>query len=73
MNTTAATLTRPEPVAVDDNLDHLVCCDDNLATCGTDVTDVTWVDSPTTCPTCAYIDEHDLPCPVPGCPYRVAP
>lgn len=61
------------PVTKDGDLHHLVCCDDNTAMCGADVTNEPWLNGPAPgevmCPECANIDEHDWPCTVPGCEY----
>lgn len=45
------------------NLTHVVCCDTNVALCGTDVTHSSWVgeDAETTCSACALIATE--PCP----------
>jgi hypothetical protein len=59
----------PAPAAssTGDDLCHLVCCDDDRALCGTDVTDSSWTDDDdeTTCVVCHDLD--GLPCR-PGCP-----
>jgi hypothetical protein len=53
----------PEPVALrdsgDDSFTHVVCCNPNLALCGSDVTDVDWVgdDVEATCVVCAELEE----------------
>lgn len=49
------------------DLDHLYCCDPDLALCGTDVSDVPEIDadSDITCVVCADLDGE--PCS-PGCP-----
>jgi hypothetical protein len=46
---------------------HIVCCDDNVAMCGADVTGTPWVESDDVCPLCELVEDEDLPCPVPGC------
>ena len=42
------TQTLPTPAAVtrDGDVSHLVCCDNNTALCGLDVTDLPFLDSP---------------------------
>lgn len=47
-------------------LDHWVCCDDNLARCGTDVTDHSWLvdGKPKSCRICELL--YEFPCR-PGC------
>jgi len=48
-----------------DDLNHWVCCDDNLATCGEDVTDAEWVEfDQADCIICDLLKE--FPCR-PGC------
>lgn len=69
-------LTIPERVAAeraaDENVVHTVCCNEDLADCGADVSD--WDDvcdgTATTCPVCAIAEANDLPCTDPDCPYR---
>lgn len=51
---------------------HLVCCDENTALCGEDVTDVQFRarrPDEFLCPLCKLAEDRDEPCP--GCPdYR---
>lgn len=66
------TLTAPDRPDTDasDELDHLYCCDENVAMCGIDLTDVVEIpadeDGPV-CPLCNYVESEGLPCPAPGC------
>lgn len=47
---------------------HLTCCNDDIAMCGVNVSGDEWDhDGKFLCPTCAYMDNENLPCPVPGC------
>lgn len=69
-----ATTTRPAPTPAttpsDDRVPHLVCCHDDIAMCGTDVSGENWVDEEDpadNCKLCAYIDDEGLPCPLPDC------
>jgi hypothetical protein len=68
----------PAPVTAGaaDDLTHVTCCDDNVAMCGENVSGQRWVDDSeeTTCPICAWAEEADLACTIPGCPgLRVMP
>lgn len=67
-----STLLAPAATGHDDDLHHVTCCDDDIAMCGLDVTDVPWGDGEgeVLCPLCAIAEEEDLACPVPGCPGR---
>ena len=65
-------LTQEQPADLsedDDDLIHLVCCDNNTALCGVDVSDASWVDGDNECvpcPLCALADESRcLRCGVP--------
>lgn len=68
-----ATATLPVPTRGDltvDDVDHLYCCDENVAMCGVDLTDVAeevFGEDDPLCPMCALVDETGMPCPVPGC------
>jgi hypothetical protein len=70
---TAAVLDRPDSPAAsgaDDDRCHLYCCNENVALCGTDLTD--YEDDcgdpgHVICPLCALADAEGLRCPVPGC------
>lgn len=44
----------------DDVFTHVVCCDPDVALCGSDVSDVAWVDEDeeATCVVCADLEEH---------------
>jgi hypothetical protein len=70
---TADTLTRPVPPSAgndDPEVDHLTCCDDDIAMCGEDLSGAEWCESPgdrPVCPLCALVAEDGLPCPVKGC------
>lgn len=71
------TLPLPAPTASDirDDLDHVTCCeDDNLALCGTDVTDDEWIpaEALTTCVVCAHLEQaaYALDSCVTACPKR---
>jgi hypothetical protein len=70
-------LTGTEPGAVaqpsggEPDLQHVICCDDDLAMCGKDVTGEIWAsdeEASEFCPLCFLAEEQGLPCPVPGCP-----
>lgn len=74
---TAATLpdSRPAPTSSgDDDPDHYYCCDPDIAMCGADLTGVDDIGDDGVvdplCPLCAYVEDHYLPCPVPGCAGR---
>lgn len=62
MNTDLAPTERIVGWGSDDDLDHTVCCDENIALCGRDVTDEPWVEvgSPNQCVVCE--DLWDQPC-----------
>jgi hypothetical protein len=51
------------------DLQHVACCrNDDMALCGTDVTDAPWLDDETSCVVCVDLDEFDA-CPFGGsCP-----
>jgi hypothetical protein len=50
------------PTAWDDDLIHLVCCDEYLALCGADLTHVGWVDDEEpVCPLCVLADDDTCP------------
>ncbi|MEU4173265.1 hypothetical protein AB0F46_41305 [Streptomyces sp. NPDC026665] len=54
----------PEPVTTDTAADesHVVCCDDDVALCGTDVEALNWIDEDVE-PTCAVCRElRGKPC-----------
>jgi hypothetical protein len=52
------------------DLTHVVCCDENRALCGKDVTDTEWTDGDgeVTCVICD--DLEGAPCGEPDCPLR---
>lgn len=53
------------------DLQHITCCDDDLAMCGQDVTGHVWAsdeEAERFCPMCFLVEEEGLPCPAPGCP-----
>lgn len=61
-------MTAPAPVQqgtwTADNLDHYVCCDENVALCGADVSAATWQEElPDLCLVCEDLDENDVDCP----------
>jgi hypothetical protein len=73
------TKTLPAPTAAkgvthDDDVSHLVCCDDNTALCGLDVTNLPFLDSPddVDCPLCVLADDSDFSCPALDCPWRIS-
>lgn len=72
-----STLLEASPVTTaagaDDDLTHVTCCDDDTAMCGFNVANQRWADDDeeTTCPLCAWADEMDLACTIPGCPNSV--
>lgn len=48
--------------AVDgDELDHWVCCDNDVAMCGADVSNMAWGHNSVLCPLCALADEETCP------------
>jgi hypothetical protein len=54
------------PAIAADFYDHLICCDENRARCGHDVTDSKWADPDDpgwgpTCPDCAAVEDDDCP------------
>jgi hypothetical protein len=51
---------------------HVVCCDPDLAVCGSDRTGLPFLpdDAPVDCPLCALVDADNLPCDAPGCRFR---
>lgn len=60
---------RPVPLdtsgAESDGLIHVVCCDDDLALCGTPVPGDLWmprVSTPDDCAVCRDLDEAEAPC-----------
>jgi hypothetical protein len=60
------TTVAPEPTTVDtapdDGLTYVVCCDDDIALCGTAVADLDWIDEDVE-PTCVVCRELDgKPC-----------
>lgn len=63
-------LTRPAtaPSGSGDEVDHLYCCDRNLAMCGMDLSQVPETEITRLCRYCDYIETENLPCPSPGCP-----
>lgn len=65
-----STTTLPKPTGTGslDDLHHIVCCDQDTAMCGLDVSDHPWEPTaPNPCLWCAHIDEARLPCTVAGC------
>lgn len=53
-----------------DTVQHFVCCDDNVALCGQDVTEAGWApagDGGTLCPLCMTAIDAGLACPDPRC------
>lgn len=44
--------------AADDDLDHIVCCDDNTSFCGIDVTDLDWGEPIVPCVVCDAMDDY---------------
>jgi hypothetical protein len=69
-----ATLERPAPdVGLSTDVDHLVCCDEDVALCGVDVAGQRVCPEDCghpTCPMCALMSAEDIPCRDPGCSYR---
>lgn len=63
------TLIAPEATSqlLGDDTTHVVCCDENTALCGLDMTHVPWTspDEDTTCVVCADLDEQGY-CPTCG-------
>lgn len=54
-----------------DDVDHIYCCDPNLAMCGLDLTGV--AEGPefdAACPLCGLAEDTGQGCPVPDCPNR---
>ncbi len=54
----------------DDDLDHIVCCDDNLTLCGLDAEDMEWGNgwAEKWCPMCVLAEAEAWGCTAPGCP-----
>src|SRR5215831_9561351 len=68
--TTSALLAAPSPVTTDGpELCHVVCCGEDVALCGEDVSEDPWCDPghEATCPLCRLAVADGLPCPVTGC------
>jgi hypothetical protein len=50
------------------DVDHIYCCDEDIAMCGADLSDVPEGEEfPTMCPTCVAAQAGRVACPVPGC------
>ncbi len=65
---TAPTASPARTSLSDDDIDHLYCCDENVAMCGADLTDTP--DGPEfdeVCRLCLLAEQSGMPCPVPGC------
>lgn len=68
------TTTLPSPNSTDsddDGVEHLVCCDDDIALCGLYVPTEQYPwhpDEETTCPLCRWAEDEGLPCTIAGCP-----
>jgi len=66
---TTATLTphaaHVQTAAAAADLLHTVCCDENLALCGADVTDQPWTDTGQTCTTCDRLEAARTECACP--------
>jgi hypothetical protein len=61
---TAISPAPPAPAGVD----HIYCCDEDVAMCGADLSDVPEGNEfPTMCPTCVDAQVRRVACPVPGC------
>lgn len=64
-------LAGPPVTPLDEDADrhHIVCCDDDIAICGQDVSQHAWSDGKGTaqCQTCRRMERDGEPCPVPGC------
>lgn len=62
--------------AGDPDAHHIVCCDETTALCGQDVSgeprDESAEAESRLCPLCAWAEDEDLPCTVPGCPNGAA-
>jgi hypothetical protein len=64
------------PAAGDDDLVHVVCCNPDLALCGSDVTGTPLagpgeiLDEDNVCPVCLIACDNQLGCSAPGCPER---
>ena len=65
-----ATLDRPAAQGTGGSLLHLVCCDDDLALCGEDVSGEDWADKGNVCVPCEIEWALGGPCPVTGCGRR---
>lgn len=69
---TAAVLEQPALTSTGprDDFHHWWCCDDNVALCGADLTNVpvTEQEEPI-CPACEVVRRTKTPCPVAGCGY----
>lgn len=72
---TLATAVLTDQLAIedaDDDLDHIVCCNDDITLCGRylpgdDFMDLS-VEDPDVCEICANKERIGAPCTVPGCP-----
>ena len=64
-----STAALPAPIAANvGDVDHLYCCDPDVAMCGLDLTGVPEGREFThVCPLCAEVNDSDTPCPVAGC------
>ena len=73
----------PEPVTAppgtddDEGVWHFTCCSRDIAMCGENVAGTPWAaesdvigSGEPTCPMCELVYGGNLPCPVPGCPWR---
>lgn len=63
---TTHTETRPlgaEELLDASNMSHIVCCDDDIALCGIDVSDTPWRDDDfeVECVVCAELEDYDCP------------
>ena len=59
---TTATAPSPTTTSVGEDLNHLYCCDPDLALCGLDVSALPEVDDDTDCVVCLDLEDADCDC-----------
>lgn len=65
-----AVLDRPAATGDSAEINHIVCCDDDTALCGADVTGDPWSDEGPECRACVTEWSAGPPCPVVSCERR---
>ena len=64
-----AALAAAARAALNENLNHIYCCDENRSLCGTDIAEWTVQEGcEIDCVVCAQLADADESCGVPGCP-----